>query len=201
MNEKNTETNPYADQINTLRSTAIQTINYDKVNEFTNLTVHQEFLLKLLTNKDSFVRKKIIDQNISYLNHRLSYYIDKIGLPHKVTFENDLSVNITELGREMDFFNLSRGEMTRLTLSLSFAFRDCYESLNTTINLLCIDELLDGGLDTIGIENTLSILKTFSRDHNKNILLVSHREELIGRVNSVLTVTKEGGYTSFENDI
>jgi len=36
-------------------------------------------------------------------------------------FRNDLQVEITELGRELDFDNLSRGERNRLILGLSFA--------------------------------------------------------------------------------
>ena len=100
-------------------------------------------MLKLLTNKDSFIRKKIIDQNLSYLNTRLSHYLVKTGLPHEVMFKSDLEVEITQYGRDFDFDNLSRGERTRLILSLSWAFRDVYESINDKINLLFIDELID----------------------------------------------------------
>jgi len=109
-------------------------------------------LLKLLTNKDSFIRKRIIDQNLSYLNARLSQYLDRIGLPHTVKFLNDLTVSIEELGRELDFDNLSRGERNRLILSLSWAFRDVWESLYQPINLLFIDEVIDTGMDSSGVE-------------------------------------------------
>ena len=64
----------------------MQEVDWIPVNELTNLKDHQEFLLKLLTNKDSFIRKKIIEQNLSYLNNRLTYYLDKLGLPHQVEF-------------------------------------------------------------------------------------------------------------------
>lgn len=195
--EKSEETNPYTEQVRSLSETGLQEVNFDQINEYTQLREHQEFLYKLLTSKDSFIRKKIIDQNIAYLNHRLSYYLEKIGLPHEVKFSNDLTTEITEYGRELDFDNLSRGERNRLILSLSWAFRDIFESLNHPMNLMCIDELIDSGLDTMGVENALSILKKMSRDSNKNIFLISHREELMGRVNNVLTVVKEGGFTSY----
>ena len=151
----------------------------------------------MLTSKDSFVRKKIIDQNLSYLNGRLTHYLDKMGLPHQVVFLNDLSVEITELGRELDFDNLSRGERNRLILGLSFAFRDVWENLYFPINTLFIDELIDSGLDTIGVENAMAILKDMSRRRSKSIWLVSHREELAGRVPSVLQVVKENGFTTY----
>lgn len=198
--EKSQEINPYLEQVESLKRTGLQEIDFTKINELTKLKEHQEFLLKLLTNKDSFIRKKIIDQNIAYLNSRLAHYLEKIGLPHEVKFSNDLGVEITEYGRDLSFDNLSRGERNRLILSLSWAFRDIYESLNHGMNLLCIDELIDSGMDTMGVENSLSILKRMNRDQGKNIFLISHKEELVGRVNSVLTVIKENGFTSYNTD-
>ena len=192
--------NPYIEQIKTLEDTGLQPISWETVNELNELREHQDFLYKLLTSKDSFIRRRIIDQNLMFLNHRLANYLERIGLPHDVKFKSDLSVEITEFGRDLDFDNLSRGERNRLILSLSWAFRDIYESLNQPMNFLCIDELIDSGLDGVGVENALSILKKMSREQNKNIYLISHREELQGRVNNVLTVIKEGGFTSYNTD-
>lgn len=199
--KKQIEKDPYSDQIQELKEKALQSIDWSVVNQLTALKDHQEFLLKLLTNKDSFIRKKIIDQNLSYLNNRLTFYIENLGLPHQVKFLNDLSVEITQLGQDLDFDNLSRGERNRLILSLSFAFRDVWESLYEHVNLLFIDELIDNGLDQSGVENSLTILKKISRERNKNIFLISHKDELIGRVNNILKVIKEGGFTSYENDV
>ena len=200
LNEKIQDVNPYDEQVQSLKDSGIQEISFENINELTFLKEHQEFLYQLLTSKDSFIRKRIIDQNIAYLNHRLAYYLDKIGLPHDVRFASDLSVEITEYGRDLDFDNLSRGERNRLILSLSWAFRDIYESLNRPMNLLCIDELIDSGMDSMGVENSLAILKKMNREQGKNIMLISHKEELVGRVNNVLTVIKEGGFTSYNTD-
>ena len=63
-----------------------------------------------------------------------------------------------------------------------------------------IDELIDSGMDTQGVENSLSILKHMSRDRNKSVWLVSHKDELIGRVHNTLTVVKENGFTTYNND-
>jgi energy-coupling factor transporter ATP-binding protein EcfA2 len=195
------ETDPYQEQIDELTDTAIQEISWDTVNELTRLKEHQEFLLKLLTSKDSFIRKKIIDQNLAYLNNRLTYYLDKMGLPHTVVFKNDLTVEITQLGQDLDFDNLSRGERNRLILGLSWSFRDVWESLYQQINLLFVDELIDNGLDASGVEGALAVLKKMARERKKNIFLISHKDELIGRVNNVLKVIKENGYTSYANDL
>lgn len=201
LTDKQAETDPYSEQIEDMQGQALQIVSYDTLNELTRLQEHQDFLLKLLTSKDSFVRKKIIEQNLSYLNQRLTHYLDRVGLPHTVVFQNDLSVSIEELGRELDFDNLSRGERNRLILSMSWAFRDVFESLYQPINLLFIDEMIDNGLDTQGVENSLALLKHMSRERHKSIWLVSHRDELAGRVENILRVVKENGFTSYNTDI
>lgn len=195
------EEDPYAEQIDSLKNTGLQEVEWAEVNRLNELREHQEFLLKLLTNKDSFVRKKIIEQNLQFLNTRLEYYITRLGLPHEVQFQSDLTVTITQLGQDLDFDNLSRGERNRLILGLSWAFRDVFESMNHPINLLCIDELVDSGMDTIGVESALGVLKKLERTRDKNILLISHRDELVGRVNNVLQVTKENGFTTFNTEV
>jgi len=201
LQSKQDEVDPYQTQIDELNTSAIQEISWETINELTNYKEHQEFLLKLLTNKDSFIRKKIIEQNLAYLNNRLTYYLDRLGLPHQVVFQNDLNVEITQLGQDLDFDNLSRGERNRLILGLSFAFRDVWESLYQNINLLFIDELIDSGMDTAGVEGALSVLKKIAREREKNIFLISHKDELVGRVNTILKVVKENGFTSYENDL
>jgi DNA repair exonuclease SbcCD ATPase subunit len=198
---KTAEENPYDDQIVELKETAVQEIDWNGLNELVRVKDHQEFLHKLLTNKDSFVRKRIIDQNLAFLNQRLTYYLDKIGLPHTVEFQNDLTVVITQLGQDLDFDNLSRGERNRLILSLSWAFRDVWENLYTSINLLFIDELVDSGMDASGVESSIAVLKRMTRERDKNVFLISHRDDLTSRVNHVLKVIKENGFTSYSNDI
>ena len=201
LENKKDEVDPYQTQIDELNSTAMQEVDWTAINDLTSFKDHQEFLLKLLTNKDSFIRKKIIDQNLAYLNNRLTYYLDKLGLPHQVVFMNDLNVEITQLGQDLDFDNLSRGERNRLILGMSFAFRDVWESLYQNINLLFIDELIDSGMDTAGVEGSLAVLKKMGRERHKNVFLISHKDELIGRVNHLMKVVKENGFTSYENDI
>jgi DNA repair exonuclease SbcCD ATPase subunit len=201
LSSRQSDVDTYKEQIEEMQGQALQVITYDTLNALTRLQEHQDFLLKLLTSKDSFVRKKIIDQNLSYLNSRLTHYLDRIGLPHQVVFQNDLTVEITELGRELDFDNLSRGERNRLILGISWAFRDVWESLYQPINVLFVDEMIDSGMDTVGVESALGVLKQMARERNKSIWLVSHKDELASRVENTLRVIKENGFTSYSNDI
>jgi len=201
LSQRENQEDPYDDQIKEMTETGVEEVSWDTINDLTNMQDHQEFLLKLLTNKDSFIRKRIIDQNLAFLNTRLTYYLNKMGLPHSVKFMNDLSVEIQELGRDLDFDNLSRGERNRLILSLSWAFRDVWESLYHPINLLFIDEVVDSGMDASGVESALAVLKKMARDRNKSVWLVSHKDELAGRVNNLMKVIKENGFTSYDTDV
>ena len=201
LEQNETKEDPYAEQVEEMKNSAIQKVDYEMANELEDLFRHQEFLYKLLTAKDSFIRTRIIEQNLTYLNQRLAHFLGKVKLPHTVTFQSDLSVTIEELGRELDFDNLSRGERNRLILSLSWAFRDVWESLYQQINLLFIDELIDAGMDISGVESSMAVLKDMSRTQQKNIFLISHKDELVSRVNSVLKVVKENGFTNYANDV
>ena len=197
IQHKSYESDPYSDQISEMESNGLQTISFDEINRLIRILQHQEYLLDLLTNKKSFVRKRIIEQNLGYLNSRLTHYLDKMGLPHQVLFQNDLSVDITELGRDSDFDSLSRGERNRVIIGLSFAFRDVWESLYSSINVLFVDELIDSGMDTMGVENGLALLKDMARKRNKSVWLVSHKDDLSSRVDNILMATKINGFSEY----
>jgi len=200
LEEKLQESDPYDQQIKALEEKAIQKIDESILQTLNVYLDHQEFVLKLLVDKNSFIRKKIIKQNLNFLNKKLENYLEQMGMAHEVEFLDDLSVDIKMLGRDFDFNNLSRGEKTRLTLSLSWAFRELWENSNNHINLLCIDELLDSGLDSSGVERAIHTLKSMARDQQRNVFLISHREELCSRVNTTLKVVKENSFTTYIAD-
>ena len=158
---------------------------------------HLDFLVKLLTNKDSFVRKKIVEQNLAYLNLKIKNYLQMMGSLHVVIFNPDLSFDITKFGESFDFAGLSRGEKTSVILALNFAFRDLYELINEPINVMFVDELIDNGLDKYSASNVISILQKYS-EQNKNIFVVSHRKDIQARMNRILTVVMELGFSEIQ---
>ena len=192
------QNNPFDDQIGNLNESGIQEVNYDYLNEQITLKEHQEFLLKLLTKKDSFIRKKIIDQNLSFLNNRLNSYLTEMNFTHTVMFNSDLTVDITLHGKDYDFEQLSSGEKNRLILSLSWSFRDIWETFNQSINIFIIDELVDTGMDKQGVSKSLDILRKFIIERNKNIFLISHKGEIENKVDNTLFAIKENDFTSYQ---
>lgn len=194
LNSKNT----FFDQIETLRTTSLQPVDYTEYNDLDKLGNHQDFMVKLLLNKDSYVRKRIIEQNISFLNSRLEYYIEMCGSEHSVKFMNDLSVEIMKGGQSYDYKQLSRGERTRVNIALSVAFRDTYESLYQNINLIMIDEMIDVGLDSSGVMRVWSIFQDQAAVRQKNVFVISHRDELLHKTDNILKIVKDAGFSSIE---
>ena len=160
------------------------------------LQEHQLFLIKLLMDKNSFIRKNIIGKTIPFLNKRIGYYTEKLNLPHLAMFQPDMSCQITQYSRELDHGNLSNGEKKRLNLSLCLAFRDVLSYLHDRVNLLLTDEIDGGSLDSNCLDSLIQLLKKKSWDDQLGIFIISHRPEFDGRCDRTLTVRKERGFSN-----
>lgn len=186
--------NPHIEALESLKRNAVDEINFDMINALKKELDHQQFLLKLLTDKNSFIRRRIINQTIPFLNGRLNTYTKELGLQHIVKFDDDMSCTVSEYGRELDFGNLSSGEKKRVNLSLSLAFRDVLHHLHAKVNCLFIDEI-DASLDNSGVENVFKLLKSKTRDDGLGMWIISHRPEAAGRFDRSIIVRKENGFS------
>ena len=168
--------NPHLDHLDEMTNAGVEAINYDEINKITKELEHQKFLLKLLTKKDSFVRKTLLNKNIPFLNQKLQGYLTLLGLPHKVEFTHEMTASISQFGHPLDFGNLSAGQRARVNLALSFAFRDVLQNMHTKVNLCMLDEVLDHGLDTIGVQAAVKLLKRTAREEKLSMFVITHRE-------------------------
>lgn len=187
--------NPHVEAYEDLLAEEVKDPDYAEIDEYKKELEHNAFLLKLLTDKNSFVRRRIINKTIPFLNTQINYYTTYLGLPHVVKFDSDMSCSVQEFGRELDFGNLSSGEKKRVNLALSLAFRDVLHRLHHKVNLLLIDEI-DAGLDSGGVELAFKLIKKKSRDDETGMWIISHRPEAEGRFDREITVRKEQGFSS-----
>ncbi len=190
------ESNPHTQLLESYKKESVQEIDYKGFDALQDNLKHHKFLLKLLSDKNSFIRKKIINNHISYLNKRLQTYLYEMGLPHMVHFGADLKCKISEHGRELDYGNLSGGEKQRLTLSLSLAFRDVMLALHNNINVLFTDEIDGGRIDSAGIDSIIRIIKRKVADDNIGAYIISHRPECNDRFDKEIYLVKENGFTN-----
>jgi DNA repair exonuclease SbcCD ATPase subunit len=191
-----TAANPHVDAIRTLETEGEVTVEHDKLEELITLQEHQQFLIKLLMDKNSFIRKNIISKTIPFLNKRIGYYTEKLNLPHLAMFQPDMSCQISQYGRELDHGNLSNGEKKRLNLSLCLAFRDVLTYLHARVNVLFTDEIDGGSLDSNCLDSLIQLLKKKAWDDELGIYIISHRPEFDGRCDRNLIVRKERGFSN-----
>ena len=188
--------NPHLEPLQKLFDQGEVEIEFSKLDLLKERLDHQQFLLKLLTDKNSFLRQKIISKNIPFLNKRLNAYTIQLGLPHIVKFDADMSCVVSEFGRELDYDNLSQGEKKRVSTSLMLAFRDMYHHLRGRDNLLFIDELDGGAMDIPGIDAIVRLIKQVTRDEDLSAFIISHHPAVVGRFDQTLLVRKEQGFSS-----
>jgi DNA repair exonuclease SbcCD ATPase subunit len=192
--------NPHHDALARLKEEKVDAPDLSKIDNLKRRLDHQQFLLKLLTDKNSFLRRRIINRTIPFLNARINYYTVALGLPHIVKFDADMSCTVAEFGRELDFGNLSAGEKKRVNTALALAFRDVLHHLHAKINLLMIDEI-DGALDAPGLDNVVKIVKEKSRDEGMSVFVISHHPSVTGRLDKNLRVIKEQGFSRIEMEL
>lgn len=190
-----TVTNPYLEPLEELSKVELEKIEYTEVNELTKRLEHQKFLQKILTKKDSFVRKALLNKNIPYLNSRLAHYLTTLGLTHRVVFTHEMTAEISQFDRTLDFGNLSAGQRARVNLALSFAFRDVLLNLHTKINICMLDEVLDVGLDAVGVQAAARLLKRKARDEQLSLYIISHRDEIDGAFDNTMTIQMIKGFS------
>lgn len=195
--------NPFIEPLEELEQMKLEKPNYDKSDALIKKRDHMKFLLQLLTKKDSFVRRALLNKNLPFLNQRLQHYLTELGLSHQVEFTHEMTANITQLGRVMDFGNLSNGQRARVNIALSFAFRDVLQSLHQRINICMLDEVLDVGLDSVGVTAAARMLKRKARDENLSLYIISHRDEIDSAFDRTMTVQLKEGFSNIveeEND-
>ena len=189
-------TNPYTEPLKELQDVELEKIDMTKMNELQTRSDHQKFLLKLLTKKDSFVRKALLNRNVSFLNQKLRGYLTDLGLPHVVEFTQEMSASISYFGRSLDFGNLSNGQRSRVNIALSLAFRDVLQSKHEHVNVCMFDEVLDVGLDGVGVQAAARLLKRKAKDEKLSLYVISHREEIDSMFEQKMVVQMINGFSN-----
>lgn len=187
--------NPYVVQYEEHVARKPEAFDTTAMNELELKLNHQSMLYKLLTNKDSFIRKKFISKYIPFLNKRLEGYLESMGMTHKVCFTKDMTAEIHQFGRELPFANLSNGQKARVNFALSLAFRDVVQKMHTPINLCLFDEVLDYGLDLAGVEDAAKLLKRKATNEQLCMYVITHKDVSENVFSRIMTVQMEKGFS------
>lgn len=192
-----TTKNPFDETIEQIKTAVkdIKDVDDTTLKELRDNQEHNEILLKLLNSPSSYIRQAILDKSLDYLNNKIKFYLNKLGSLHLVTFNNDMSITIK--GNGVEYGTVSSGELGRITVALTFAFRDAWESLSgCSINLLMLDEIIDReGLDINGKQ---LLLKCIKEKEDKNVFLVTHDASIADQIKNKMTIVKERNFSTIQ---
>lgn len=190
------EVNPFISVVDSLQATKLEGLKSDEINKLDKEIKHQDFLLKLLTKKDSFIRKALLNKSIPLLNTRLRMNLDKVGLPHRVTFTEEMEVSISQFGADYEYGLFSAGQKARVNLCLAFAFRDVLQSRFGKINLCILDECLDTGLGNVGVTQVTKMIKSIAQDNHLSMFVISHRDEVLNMFDKRIEIELRNGFSN-----
>ena len=128
--------------------------------------------------KDGGIKTTIIRTYIPIMNKLINKYLSEFELFVDFTIDENFNEIIKSRFRDaFSFASFSEGEKLRITLSIIFTWRAISKLRNSvSTNLMFLDEILDSGADSNGVESLIDILhKLNTKD---NIFVISHRGEL-----------------------
>lgn len=126
--------------------------------------------------KDSGVKTVIIGQYIPVINKLINEYLTKMGAMYTFELDAEFSESVKTRGMENFTYNsFSEGQKYRIDIAILFAWRDLVKLISGgSVNVLVLDEVMDGSSDTDGIEALVEILDQI----NDSIYVISHSEKI-----------------------
>ena len=149
------------------------------------------FAVAAIVLKDNGIKARIIKQYIPVINKLINKYL--AAMDFFVNFELDENFNETIKSRfrdEFSYASFSEGEKMRINLAILFTWRAVAKLRNSaSTNLLIMDEVLDGSLDSNGTDEFLKIINTLTQD--TNTFIISHKvDQLVDKFANVIRFVK-----------
>ena len=165
--------------------------------EIDNDIKHYEYLGECCSNKSGGFKKFFIGEMIPVFNDKINQFLPFFFGDRKIeiSFDKDLNDTIKSDGKEITFASLSCGQKTRAEVAAAFAlFGLSRVFFSNQSGLLIVDELLDRGLDEIGIKSAISVLESFAED--SKVYVISHNPIVKENINEVIEIkTDENGFS------
>ena len=132
------------------------------------------------------------------MNKLINQYLNKLQFYCNFTLDEEFKeVLKSRYIDEFSYENFSEGEKARIDISLLLTWRSVAKLKNSVdTNLLILDEIFDGSLDTVGSDELSFILRTFN--DNSNVFVISHRDNLSDKFQRVLQFSKPQNFSHME---
>lgn len=160
-----------------------------KYEEYITEKSYFDFISVML--KDGGIKTRIIKQYLPILNKYINQYLTQLDFFVNFNINENFEEIIKSRHRdEFTYSNFSEGEKTRLDLAILFSFRQLARLKNSVnTNLLILDEIMDGSLDSSGTDVFMNLLS--SVDKYTNIFVISHKSDQVSdKFDSILKFEK-----------
>lgn len=129
---------------------------------------------------DDGIKTYFFEQLLPQLNCQVNKYINAFGLQVTLEFDTSLEAKIQQGKYECEYMGFSNGERARIDMAILLSFFDISRNIsNWSCNVLFIDEVMDNGVDSDGIESFISTLYNVVtgnlNKHDIGIYLISHK--------------------------
>ena len=148
--------------------------------------------------RDSGIKTRIIKKYLPVMNKLINQYLNKLQFFCNFTLDEEFNeVLKSRYIDEFSYENFSEGEKARIDISLLLTWRSIAKLKNSVdTNLLILDEIFDGSLDTVGSDELSFILRTFN--DKSNVFVISHRDNLTDKFMRVLQFSKPQNFSHLE---
>ena len=129
--------------------------------------------------KDSGIKSKIIKQYLPLMNKYINKYLASMDFFVNFNLDDGFKERIKSRHRDdFEYNSFSEGEKFRIDMALMLTWREIARAKNSTnTNLLILDEVFDGSLDSSGTEEFLKLLRQLST--NTHIFVISHKGDIL----------------------
>lgn len=136
-----------------------------------------DFGLSML--KDNGIKAQFIKTYIPIINNLIQQHLSDLDFFIEFTLDENFKETIkSRYLDEFSYESFSEGEKSRLNISVLLTWRTLAKMRGSIdCNLLIFDELLDGPLDSEGMDEILKLLSRLT--NNQNCFIISHKEDQI----------------------
>ena len=146
--------------------------------------------------KDNGIKTAIIREYLPVMNKLINKYLAAMDFYVKFELDESFQEAIKSRGRDdFTYDSFSEGEKRRLDLAILFTWRQIAKMKNSVnTNIMILDEILDGALDTGGIDFFLNIMNQFGEQ--TNVFVISHKvDQMVDRFDHVVRVEKKNDFS------
>ena len=180
------------EKLEQFRETLSKTI--EDLSEKRQEIVYHDFAYSLL--RDDGVKTKIIKKYLPFINQQVNRYLQMMDFYINFKLDGEFNETIeSPIHEHFSYSSFSEGEKMRIDLALLFTWREVARVKNSVnTNLLIMDEVFDSSLDGFGTDEFLKIIRYVIK--NANIFVISHKESLLDKFDSVIKFDKQKGFST-----